>query len=385
MLSRRTFLTASASALSAGSSPLAAFEPQRLPQGGRLIGAVPFTAAAAPDAPPLGRLLGSELDARLFTDLAALDHGSLVTPNETFFVRTAAPQRLPATRSWTIDIGGLVARPQQLAIGSIERAAVPVGSHVIECAGNLHPANYGLMSAARWEGVPVLPLLDRAQPRVDARYVLVSGVDEYTQPSTTSVPGCSWIFSRDDLERANAFLAVRMNGAALPPRHGAPVRLVVPGWYGCSSVKWVNHLELVREDALPTSQMSEYAQRTHQQGEPRLAADYAPATIDTAAMPVRVEKWMNDGQVGYRVVGIMWGGTKPTNALLIRFTPAERWVPVDDCPLPSSTTAWTVWTHRWRPSTPRRYQIALKVDDSSIPTRRLDLFSYTREVQIDVV
>jgi hypothetical protein len=206
-----------------------------------------------------------------------------------------------------------------------------------------------------------------------------------TQPSRTSVPGASWIFSRDDLERAGAFLATHMNGAPLPRDHGFPVRLIVPGWYGCACIKWVDEIAFVPDTAEATTQMREYAARTHQRGQPALARDFAPATIDVAAMPVRVEKWAVDGRLEYRVVGIMWGGDKPTNALQIRFRPDEPFVPVTDCPLPETTRTWTLWSHAWRPAARRTYQIVLRVDDPSIRTRRLDLFFYVREVRIDEV
>jgi hypothetical protein len=196
------------------------------------------------------------------------------------------------------------------------------------------------------------------------------------------VPGASWIFSRDDLVRAKAFLAVRMNGGPLPADHGGPVRLVVPGWYGCCCIKWVDRIELVDRNQPITSQMREYAARTHQNALPERARDYEPAVIDAAAMPVRVEKWMRDGRIVYRLVGILWGGAKPTNALSIRFKSGSPWTPVDECPLPPSTTSWTIWSHWWRPDAPGRYDIVLKVADPTIRTRRLDLFFYTRAVTI---
>ena len=141
--------------------------------------------------------------------------------------------------------------------------------------------------------------------------------------------------------------------------------------------------------------MREFAARTHQPfdslaieraltaGRPRPARDFIPAVIDTAAMPVRVEKWAIDGRVAYRIAGIIWGGAKPTSALSIRFRSGQPWVPVDDCPLPASTLTWSVWTHLWRPEAPGRYQIVLRVDDPSIRTRRLDIFFYVREIEID--
>ena len=63
----------------------------------------------------------------------------------------------------------------------------------------------------------------------------------------------------------------------------------------------------------------------------------------------------------------------------------EEWVAVDNCPLPASTATWTVWSHWWRPSIARRYEIVLKVPDPSVPTRRLDVFYYIRDIDIDLV
>jgi len=97
---------------------------------------------------------------------------------------------------------------------------------------------------------------------------------------------------------------------------------------------------------------------------------------------VRIERWMVDGTVQHRVVGIIWGGERPTNALAIRFRASEPWQPIEHCPMPQSTLAWSLWTHTWRPE-PGRYEIVLKVTDPSIRTRRLDLFYYVRSVTIE--
>ena len=98
-----------------------------------------------------------------------------------------------------------------------------------------------------------------------------------------------------------------MNGQALTPDHGAPVRLAVPGWYGCAWIKWVDEIRWVAGDEPATSQMQEFAGRTHQNGVPVLARDYEAPAIDTAAMPIRVEQRRVDGRLEYRVVGIVLG------------------------------------------------------------------------------
>ena len=352
----------------------------------RLIGDVPLVAPGV-SAPPFGRLLGDGLDARLFTDLSAVRNSQSAIRNEEFFVRTAAPKALPA--AWSLTVSGLVQAPASLALRDLEPLVSTSGRFLMECSGNSDPSNFGLISTADWEGVPLAALLDRIKPSSGASRVMVSGVDDMSATPRTSVPGASWIFTRDELQRA--MLAVRMNGAPLPRDHGFPVRLIVPGWYGCSCIKWVDRIELVPDEAPATTQMQEFAARTHQDiGQlrahtPPLARDFVPAVIDTAAMPVRVEKWLVDGRISYRITGIIWGGSKPTNALSIRFKASEPWVRVDDCAMPASTLTWSLWSHTWRPAATGRYQIVLRVDDSAIRTRRLDLFFYVREIVIDEV
>ena len=396
-LSRRQFLSA------------AALVPAALRQvargDARFVTDVPLGSAL----PPFGRLLGDGLDARLFTDLSQLGNAqstdnpqsirnpqsAIRTPTDLFFVRTAAPPNLPPADRWAIRVGGLVSSPVDVRLRDLESLAAPPARVLLECSGNADQTNYGLLSAADWEGIPLAAVLDRVRPSDRSARVVVTGLDDDSRAWRTSIAGASWIFTRDDLQRA--ILAVRMNGAALPRDHGAPVRLVVPGWYGCTCIKWVNRIDLVADEAPATSQMREFAARTHQSFDsrdiersledvnPLRARDFIPATIDTAAMPVRVEKWIVGGRIEYRITGIIWGGSKPTGALSIRFRSGGAWTRVDHCPVPASTLTWSLWTHTWRPAEPGRYQIVLRVDDPSIRTRRLDVFFYVREIEIDDV
>jgi DMSO/TMAO reductase YedYZ molybdopterin-dependent catalytic subunit len=322
----------------------------------------------------------------LFTDLAAISTEQLVTPTERFFVRTATPPSLPDPAAWKVECGGLVDRPGSLESAAFEKLPTRSGRYLIECAGNADPDNYGLISVADWQGVPLAAILQQVGDRSTATRVLISGFDIENTPqqtSRTSVPGASWVFARDDLQQA--LLAIRMNGAPLTREHGSPLRLVVPGWYGCACIKWVNRIDLVDDEAAATTQMMEFAQRTHQPGRSERARDYLPATIDTAAVPIRVERWEVAGKTQYRVIGIIWGGQTPTNALAIRFKTGEPWTRVDNCPMPATTLTWSLWTHNWRPIEPGRYEIVLKVTDPAIRTRRLDLFYYVRTVTIDAL
>jgi DMSO/TMAO reductase YedYZ molybdopterin-dependent catalytic subunit len=208
---------------------------------------------------------------------------------------------------------------------------------------------------------------------------------DHSERSTTSTPGASWIFTLDELRSSGAFLATAMNGERLPPDHGYPVRLFVPGWYGCASIKWVNEISLVDHEAPSTPQMREFGPRTFQNGRPALAREYKPATMDLAAMPVRVERWVGTGGPVYRVVGVMWGGDAPVDRLSIRFNPREPFVPIAVCPKPVSADSWSLWSHIWRPMERGRYRIVLKAGDPAVRTERLDTYYYTRELYIDEV
>ncbi len=310
---------------------------------------------------------------------------TLLTDSERFFIRTARPAAAERATAWSVRLSGFPDESASLSLEALRDLARPMGAHLLECSGNSDPENYGLMSAADWEGVPLPLVLERERALPKGTRVGVSGIDETALFSRTSEPGAAWIFSRDDLQSSGAFLATAMNGRPLGPHHGFPLRLVVPGWYACCSIKWVDRIELVPDDAPATPHMREFASRTDQAGAPALAREFEPAVIDHAAFPVRVEKWLVSGRLTYRVVGILWGGSRPTNDLLIGFRSDEPFVPVDDCPLPRTTATWTLWTHAWRPAQPGVYQIVLRLGDRAIRTRRLDRFYYARDVDIDEV
>ena len=371
-LSRREFLQAA----------LVALCPDGL-AGGRYLGTVPFEGADR--YPPFHMLTASGLDARLYTDLSALTSDTLVTPTDRFFVRTSAPVEIETRAGLAISVTGLVKYPCSLSLHALEADARPAGPFLAECAGNSSRAAFGLMSAATWSGVPVSEILGKAQPLSHATLVRISGFDRHSQPSNSSIPGASWIFPLDRLVSSGAMLATGMNGRPLTRDHGWPVRLVVPGWYGCSWIKWVDDIALVDDSAPATPQMQEFAARTHQDGMPALARDYRPAVMDLAALPIRIEKWILHGKLRYRVVGILWGGARPQTRLQIRFAASEPLRLLDVCPAPSTTLTWSLWSYQWHPPQRGRYDIVVKAADPAIPSRRLDSFFYARRVWIDEV
>jgi DMSO/TMAO reductase YedYZ molybdopterin-dependent catalytic subunit len=347
---------------------------------GEFLGILPFCKEGNV---PTETLLGEGLDARLYTDLSKLmPDPSRPTPTLRFYIRTRASSLLDSNDLKFINLFSLTnSTPLRLTVESLQKQARAMGMHLLECAGNTREARFGLMSVGEWSGVPLVEVLDRLGTTRAATRILVSGFDRYASPSATSQPGASWIFLRDHIVSSGAFLATEMNGRPLPKDHGAPVRLVVPGWYGCTCIKWVNEIRIVADGAAPTSQMQEFALRTHQQGSPGLARDYQPAEIDLAAMPVRIEKWRVARKIQYRVIGIVWGGSQPVRQLDIRFNPEENYVPVQN--LHSTTNdPWTFWTHTWSPDSPGSYLIRLRIAEPSVRTRRLDMGFYARQVEI---
>src|SRR5262245_57745948 len=175
---------------------------------------------------------GGELDGRLYSTLDGIDEKTLVTPDERFYVRTRASRILPAAEDWKIAIDEMTAEKRIVKVGELQSREKALGLHLMECAGNTRAAHFGMMSVGDWAGVPVAELLNEWNEQPSATQVMVSGFDRYTQRSVTSVEGASWIFTFDELTSAGAFLATKLNGKPLSRDHGAPVRLVVPGWYG---------------------------------------------------------------------------------------------------------------------------------------------------------
>jgi len=349
--------------------------------GGKLVGLVDFVDDGLVQ---MNTAFGTELDGRLYANLSTLKASDTATPTAEFYIRTRASEILPEAKSWQVSVDGLAGQRSRLSIADLRRAAKSMGLHLMECAGNVRQARFGMISVGNWAGGRLSEILDNAKVKPEATRVLISGFDQYVAASATSIPGASWIFTPEELKDAGAFLATEMNGQPLTKDHGAPVRLVVPGWYGCTCIKWVDSITFLDDKAEATSQMQEYAARTLQKGTPRLAKDFLPAVIDQAAMPIRVEKWLVEEKIRYRVTGIAWGGTRPVKELEIRFNPDEDYARVDNFSQVKNDP-WTLWSHAWSPKTPGTYSIRLAAKDPLVQARKLDSGYYVRSVEITEV
>jgi Oxidoreductase molybdopterin binding domain len=342
-----------------------------------LVGIVPFINEGDV---PMNVVVGSELDGRLFSDLSTLTSDDVVTPIPEFYIRTRASQ-LNHVGSFSIIQTSKRANSSKSSFTDLAHLVKPQGKHLMECAGNSRERRFGLMSVADWSGISMSDVLDGSHLIDQTKRVLISGFDSYASPSVSSIPGASWIFTQEQLRNSAAFLATSMNGQPLTPDHGAPVRLFVPGWYGCACIKWVNEISEIDDTAQTTSQMREYAERTQQNGIPERARDYEPASVDPAAMPIRIEKWRLGDRFQYRVFGILWGGPETVSLLKIKFNPELSYFPVEHL-AGARGDSWRFWTHSWAPQKRGTYQIQLSVADPHVITRRLNSGYYTRSVEI---
>lgn len=326
---------------------------------------------------PMDTAYGAGIDGRLNTDLSRLPGDTPVTASERFFIRTRYPEALAAPSPWSVRVEGLVRRPSELSFESLRKEAQDCGVHVLDCAGNTRRRHFGLVSAARWRGVPVARLLSQLEASRAATRLEVSGRDRLA-PGGLSARDGSWTFALEDLSSTHAFLATEMNGAPVGKDHGAPLRLVVPGWYACAAVKWVDRFVLRDESAPTTPQMKEYSPHTGQSGVPAMARNFRRPVVEPAALPIRVEKGRRGGRPVYRAVGLLWGGFRSGDALTIRFDP-ETEARAVAMMLPG--TSWTLWTHEWKAPRPATYSIELRIADAARAARLASGF-YTRSIRV---
>jgi len=211
------------------------------------------------DAAPAGTVAGqgiTEEELRLAArnhalPLEALRHPITPAGLHYLLIHYDIPDVDPAT--FRLEVGGAVERPLSLSLTELRargRVAEPI---TFECAGNgralLEPRPVSqpwlteAVGTAEWAGAALRPLLDEAGPSAGAIEVLFTGLDRGVEGG---VP--QWYERSLPIADAEpGLLAYEMNGAPLPPQHGFPLRLVVPGWYGMQNVKWLTRITVLEE------------------------------------------------------------------------------------------------------------------------------------------
>jgi sulfane dehydrogenase subunit SoxC len=184
----------------------------------------------------------------------------------------------PQPADWKLRVTGSFDRPFEAGMEELKALPSTTQRVTLECAGNgrgqLSPRYPSVpwleegVSTAEWTGVPLAALLARAGVTADAKDIVFRGADRGFER------GIEHEFARSLVPelalRAEALLAYAMNGAPLPPQHGAPLRLVVPRWYGMASVKWLYAIEAIahRFDGLQQASGYHFRNAAGERGEP---------------------------------------------------------------------------------------------------------------------
>ena len=265
----------------------------------------------------------------------AEQHGP-ITPNERHYVRNhfAVPEH-----SGRLAFDGLVRRPITLTLDELRTRPARSLVVTLECAGNgrgfLEPPTrgeqwaLGAVGTAEWTGVPLADLLADAEPLPEAVELLFTGADFGTPAGQPGPIG----FERSlPIDRLPAALVVyAMNGRPLPDDHGAPFRLLVPGWYGMASVKWLMRVTAIPEPFRGFFQVD----REVIDGEP--IGPIAPRAVIVA--PADGDR-LPAGRIAVR--GYAWGGDGGIAAVEVSIDRGASWQAAQ-LEERASDVAWAPW------------------------------------------
>jgi DMSO/TMAO reductase YedYZ molybdopterin-dependent catalytic subunit len=183
-------------------------------------------------------------------DTRSLRKEAFVTPTENFYLVQHYGQLQLDPATYRLRVTGLVNKPMELTLDDLKRRPRVEEIVGFECGGNNPTSLNRLAGNARWAGTPLRGLLREAGLQPHAREVIFFGADKGMETVThgRATQQVEQHFGRslatDDAMREEVMVVWEMNGAPLPANHGAPVRLVVPGWYGVANVKWLDRIHV---------------------------------------------------------------------------------------------------------------------------------------------
>ncbi len=289
-----------------------------------------------------------------------------MTPTDQHYVRAHFPVPQPPG---TLTIEGLVNHPLRLTLADVRALPATTLSVTLECAGNGRlgfqpfpkgePWGWGAVSTAAWTGVPLQRLLTQAQPRPEGRFLLFEGAEHgpfeggpdirYTRTLTLA-----------EVERlgTDILLAYEMNGEPLSVEHGAPLRLIVPGWYAMASVKWLERIRVI-----PDAFSGEF--QTH---------SYVYHWPDGTSQPVttmQVRALVTDPLPGqtlargkHTIRGQAWSGAGTVTRVEVGIDDEDSWRPAQ-LAAPVSPHAWQAWALEWDATEAGRHLIRARASDSA--------------------
>lgn len=280
-----------------------------------------------------------------------------ITPNQAFYVRNHFPVPALDLAKWRLTIAGAITQPTVLTWAdwqTLPRRSLLV---TMECGGNGRvgmrptaqgePWGYGAVSTAEWSGVPLQAVLAAAGIAPDACELLVTGADAGIVPELGQSIPYARSLSLAQAMHPDTLLADTMNGETLPPNHGFPVRLIVPGWYGMAAVKWVTRIEALRTPFTGFYQHDRYVLIYPEQ------VAVAPVPLTTMGVRALITTPAAEATLAAGIIpirGLAWSGAAPVQTAQVSIN-GDDWQTAE---WTSAATqyAWRAWEYRWQATRP---------------------------------
>lgn len=294
-----------------------------------------------------------------------------VTPVERFFVRNHTEAPILDADTWRLVVGGDgVLAERSYSLADLQALGVTTYERALECTGNgrrlfgeqqgtPRPGtqwHLGAIGVARWTGVPLATVLRHAGLREEAVQVMPVGLDaSYVEDGVDH----GHVRRPLPLDKAldDVLVAWAMNGEPLAPDHGFPVRLVVPGWVGVASIKWLGELQVTTTRV--DSPWNTRWYRMHGEG-----WDESTSTLDR--MPVKstvdVTGPLRAGRMSV-LRGRAWSGGATVAVVEVSTDGGRTW---EEATLtgPNEPSSWVAWEHAWTPARPGDHEIVTRARDS---------------------
>jgi DMSO/TMAO reductase YedYZ molybdopterin-dependent catalytic subunit len=286
-----------------------------------------------------------------------------VTPTRLFFVRNHFDVPLLDPATWRLSVGGHVARPLELSWDELNDMPQRTILATLECAGNGRsflsqkvpgvPWGAGAVAHAEWSGVPLADVLEMAGLADDAVELICEGADVGAEPDHPEPMHFARGLCREKALHRNTLLCLRMNGEPLTPSHGFPLRLLVPGWYGVSSVKWLTRLEASDKPFRGYFQTVKYTVKR------RRGDDEVTVPLDRMAVKSEIVRPFAGEALPLgkqRIFGLAWAGEEAVARVEISTDGGATWQAADFVG-PSAPYSWTMWEALWNAKQPGAYEI----------------------------
>src|SRR2546427_3314952 len=301
---------------------------------------------------------------RRLTDLRTIDRP--FTPKDKFATTQHYGHPVVDPATFKLKVSGLVDRPKQLSLDDLKKLGTTDLVAGFECSGNRGPLQ-GLCGNGRWTGVPLKAVLDAAGVKAATREFVFFGADHgeeevewRTQKFKIDVPfGRS--LNREKALSPEPFLAWTLNGQPLTKHQGAPLRLLVPGWYGVCNVKWLSQIH-IQEDAYTGKYQSRWYRTIRGEmidGEMKYM-ETAVTHMNLKSFIARVTK--NGDQ--FKVLGVILNDGTPIKSVEVKVDEGP-WQPATMDPSTKDKYGWKLFTYQWKGATPGAHTLVSRATDTN--------------------